>query len=103
VTDRKHPLADEPQDGFDLIEYPCEYGFKAMCRVAEYSSIAAADVMRELVLRQVEQEALLSVATKQSKTGKFESVTLTVLLQNRSELESIYQAIAASPIVVMTL
>lgn len=103
MTDKKHPLADDPQDGFDLIEYPCEFAFKAMCRVAEFSSISAADTVHKLVLMHVEKTAVLDVSTKQSRTGKFESITLTVRLQNRSELEIIYQEIAASPIVVMTL
>ena len=93
----------QPQDGFDLIEYPCDYGFKAMCRIELCAQRSATEHMRELVFQHVAESALLKVSSNQSRTGKFESVTLTVRLQSRQELEAIYQAVANSPVVVMTL
>jgi putative lipoic acid-binding regulatory protein len=103
MTDTKHPLSNDPQDGFDLIEYPCDYGFKAMCRVAQFNSQDASEVIRSLVLNHVLEDAFLGIKTKQSRTGKFESVTVDVRLTDRAELEAIYKSIANSPIVVMTL
>ena len=95
--------ANPPKDGFDLIEYPCDYGFKAMCRIELCAEQSATDHMSELVLLHVAESALLKVSSNQSRTGKFESVTLTVRLHRRQELEAIYQAVANSPVVVMTL
>ena len=103
MTNIKDPLPEDPKDGFDLIEYPCDYGFKAMCRVDSFGKSSAADTMRQLVLTHVNESSLLDIKTNQSRTGKFESVTLLVRLNGREELEAIYGAISASPIVVMTL
>lgn len=89
------------QDGFDLIQYPCDYGFKAMCKVDE--SVDIEQQLCELVLVSVQQQDLLSVTSNNSRTGKFVSVTLTVRLQDRVQLEAIYQAVSAEPYVVMTL
>ena len=94
---------DEPKDGFDLIEYPCQYSFKAMCRIDNSNAVSPSELMRSLVLQNVAEELLLSVQSKQSKGGKYEAVTLSVQLQNRQQLENIYQSISSSPLVVMTL
>ena len=103
MTSNQNDNTDPPMDGFDLIKYPCDYGFKAMCRVDSCSEQSAAEVMRELVLRHVPESRLIATHTKESRTGKFESVTITVRLSAREELEAIYQSVAASTIVVMTL
>ena len=93
----------EPKDGFDLMEYPCDYLFKAMCRVDKLAAQSAEQVIQEIVLKHVAASRIVSVYTHQSRTGKFESVSLNVQLFDRAELETIYQAIAESPLVVMTL
>jgi len=100
MTNKKDVQAD-PKDGFDLIEYPCDYMFKAMCRASEDTDIEK--YLGELVISKLNQKALLSTKTVSSRTGKFESVTLTVKLNSREELETVYEAIVSSPFVVMTL
>ena len=100
-------MSDKPQnpqdakDGFDLIEYPCDYAFKAMCRADE--QLSSLEYIRGLITPLLDDQALLDIKSNASRTGKFESVTATVRLQNRDELESIYHLIARSPRVVMTL
>jgi len=91
----------EPQDGFDLIEYPCDFPFKAMCRAQDGKP--AIDYIKALIIPLLDDDALLSMTGNRSRTGKFESVTATVRIQSREELESIYKLIAESPRVVMTL
>jgi len=91
----------EPQDGFDLIDYPCDFSFKAMCRAQDGEP--AIDYIKALITPVLDDGALLNMSGNQSRTGKFESVTATVRLQSREELESIYKLIAQSPRVVMTL
>ncbi len=88
------------KDGFDLIEYPCDFAFKAMCRAGECT---AESHISDLILSVVDDQALKKLTTNQSRTGKFESVTATVALQSREQLESIYSAISKSTRVVMTL
>ena len=92
---------DNPKDGFDLIEYPTNYLYKAMCRaVADRDS---RDLIRDLVLMHVSEADLLETRVAASRTGKFESVTVTVRLTSRVQLESIYRELADCPNVVMTL
>lgn len=91
----------DPKDGFDLIEYPCDFAFKAMCRAADDEP--AIDHIQGLLKPLSLNKSLLSIKSNASRTGKFESVTLNVKLDNREQLERIYKVIAASPRVVMTL
>ena len=92
---------EDPKDGFDLLEYPCEFPFKAMCRAQE--GAPALDYIKALITPLLDDGALISMSGNHSRTGKFESVTATVLLKNRQELEAIYKLISQSPRVVMTL
>jgi len=87
------------KDGFDLIEYPHEFVFKAMCLANQ----GAQAQLTELITGLVSEKNLLGVSSKLSKTSKYESVSLTVLLRSRDELEAIYKSLAANPSVVMTL
>lgn len=91
----------DPRDGFDLIDYPCDFAFKAMCRAD--SDQPAVKHIEELLQPLSLDKALQSIKSNASRTGKFESVTFTIKLENREQLEKIYQIIAASPRVVMTL
>ncbi|MEM7357681.1 MAG: DUF493 domain-containing protein [Pseudomonadota bacterium] len=95
--------AKDPKDGFDLIEYPCDYSFKAMCKADDSDSDANSVMIRDLVLQFLPAEDVLETQSRLSRTGKFESVTISVRLSNRQQLEAIYQAISAAPKVVMTL
>lgn len=90
---------DAPQDGFDFIEYPCEFAFKAMAK----SSDTIEQQLCELVAEVVSSEHVLSSKLAKSRTGKFESVTITARLHNRQQLEAVYKALADCPDVLMTL
>ena len=92
---------DQINDGFDLIEYPCDYAFKAMCRADD--SLSSVDYIKGLIMPLLDDGALLGLKSNASRTGKFESVTVTVRLTSRDQLESIYHLIARAPRVVMTL
>jgi len=97
----KKPSNPDPKDGFDLIEYPCEFNFKAMCRAND--EVPAIDYIRVIVEAMVSSSDLVSMSSNASRTGKFESVTAVVRIHDREQLEKIYQTIAASDRVVMTL
>ena len=92
---------NDPKDGFDLIEYPVDYNFKAMCRAQD--GAPAIDYISGLLTPMINDGALLDLSSNVSRTGKFESITAVVRINNRSEFESIYKLIAQSPRVVMTL
>ena len=97
----KTPNNEDPKDGFDLIDYPCDFNFKAMCRAD--SVMPAIDYMREIIEPLVSKNELLSMSTNSSRTGKFESVTAVVRIKDRNQLEMIYETISSADRVVMTL
>lgn len=92
---------NDPKDGFDLIEYPCEFNFKAMCRADD--QVPAIDYIRSIVEPMIAPKDLISMSTNASRTGKFESVTTVARIYDREQLESIYKTIAGAERVVMTL
>jgi putative lipoic acid-binding regulatory protein len=101
MTDKDDSTPSEIQDGFDLIEYPIDYNFKAMCRAEK--GVSAIDYITGLIVPMLNDGALVKISGNISRTGKFESVTAIVHINNREELESIYKLIAQSDRVVMTL
>lgn len=90
----------DAKDGFDFLEYPCLFPFKAMCRTGSADSKV---VVKQLVLLHVSEERINEVQEKSSRTGKFISVTITVELADRETLEAIYKELADCNEVVMTL
>lgn len=94
----------DPKDGFDLLEYPCDYQFKAMVRVAGLEEAETAkQAMKTLIETGLSSDELLAVSSSSSRTGKFEAISLTVRLTSREQLEAVYALLASDPNVVMTL
>ena len=98
---KKDSSPSDPQDGFDYLEYPVEFNFKALCRAEEGAPAIA--YIAGIITPMVDDGALLDLTSKTSRTGRFESVTAVVRIKSRDELESIYKLIAQSSRVVMTL
>ena len=90
---------DQVKDGFDLIEYPCDFVFKAMC----YTSEKIEQNVCRIIRNSLNETAVLGYESRPSRTGKYCSVSVTARLQTREELEAVYQALSAAPEVVMTL
>ena len=97
---KKVPNDDITQkDGFDFLEYPCEFAFKAMAK----SKADVEQQLQGLVADVVSEQNVLSSKLTKSRTGKFESITITATLQNREQLEAVYKALSNCPDVIMTL
>ena len=88
----------QPSDGFDLIEYPVDYVFKAMCR---NDANAIADLISQVQQSMAERE--VKTTQRDSRNGKYIALSIGLRLQSREELELLYKTIAANPCVVMTL
>lgn len=80
------------------LEFPCDYPIKAMGR---------ADAgLKEKVSAIVAEHAALDpdqVRTRPSSAGRFESITITVRVESREQLETIYSRLAQSEQVLWTL
>mgnify|MGYP005988939117 CR=1 FL=1 len=97
----KDELKDDVRDGFDLLEYPLEYQFKAMCRTRD--GVCMQTIVKSLVNQHIPNERIIGTKSNDSRTGKFESVSVSLTLDSREELERVYQELAGSEHVVMTL
>ena len=92
------------QDGFDAIEYPIDFAFKAVCEKKPANSIQSIEeTLQQTVAEVLGAAAVKKTAVKESKAGKYVSVTTLAHLQNRQELEAVYRAISSLEIVKMTL
>jgi putative lipoic acid-binding regulatory protein len=88
-------------DGFDLLDYPCVYTFKAMCRNQSSAISAVKTLFSENNIGTDSVEIKFSI--KPSGKGTYVSVSAVLSLQNREALEDIYQKLHQHDQVLMTL
>ena len=94
----------DPKDAFDLLEYPCEFQFKAMVRISGLAEGESAEqVMQAHLSEHVLDTEVQQISSAASRTGRFESVSMTMTVADRDHLERIYSVLAAHEHVVMTL
>lgn len=82
-----------------LLEFPCDFPIKAM-GVADndFESLVVS-----LVRKHVPDLGEAAVKSRDSKSGKYLSVTVTVTATSKEQLDNIYLELNASERVVMTL
>jgi len=93
---------NNPQDGFDAIEYPLDFPFKAVCQTTLTESDLI-DALTSSIHQNADHLQVKSVSSKQSSTGKYISITLLIHIASRSDLESVYNALSSNKEVKMTL
>jgi putative lipoic acid-binding regulatory protein len=81
------------------LEFPCDYPIKAMGRSEEAFALAVV----EIVSRHVGPVSEDQVRSRASNAGNFQSITVTIRVESRSQLEAIYQALADHELVLWTL
>lgn len=86
-------------DADGTLEFPCRYPVKAMTRVREK---ALDQVMTAIADQGVDPDPE-SVVVRPSRNGRFQSITVEVHAQSRSQLEAVYAGLRKLEIVVMTL
>ncbi len=83
----------------DLLEYPCEFPLKVVCKTSEELE----SVVLKLLRQHVSEKHDVSIKANPSKKNTYTSLTLTFEAQSRQQLETIYQCLYDCPLVVMTL
>ena len=88
------------EDKETLLEFPCDFPVKAMglAQDDEFSGFVS-----EIVQRHAPSSNLETLTSKISSAGKYISVTVIVLAENKQQLDSIYLELTGSPRVVMAL
>ena len=80
-----------------LLEFPVEFPIKAMGR--EQAAFRAA--VLETVALHAEFNAASDVREQRSRNGNFVSITITVVAQSKTQLDTIYQALHDHELVMM--
>ena len=90
-------MSDTPAE--TLLEFPCEFPIKVFG--------LASDDFQASVVAIVQRHAQLApgdaIQRRQSQGGKYDAVTVTITATSKAQLDTIYQDLTASPIVVMAL
>lgn len=81
------------------LTFPCTIGIKAMGHQAENFE----RMVKEIVISHAGPDAIVEVRCRESSGGKFHSVTCEVMLENREQMEAIYQTMFDHPDILMTL
>ena len=89
-------MSEQPES---LIEYPCDFPIKVMG--------IASDDFAGIVCRLVQAHApdfdAASISTRASAGGKYISVTCTVRVVSRDQLDNLYRDLSTHPAVAMVL
>ncbi len=86
-----------PEEG--LLEFPCAIGIKAMGKANTQFDLHVAALVRKHAPDLSEG----AIKTRPSKKGNFVSVTVTVMAQNREQLDNIYRDLTDDEQVLMAL
>jgi putative lipoic acid-binding regulatory protein len=81
------------------LSFPCTIGIKAMGRQADDFE----NTVKELVASHIDRGAIIEVRCRESRNGNYHSVTCEVRLENRQQMEAIYQSMHDHPDILMTL
>jgi uncharacterized protein len=81
------------------LEFPCNYPVKAMVR----TSAEARTAVLTVISRHSDFCHRDDVRIRPSRNGRFESITVTITVNSREQLEKIYAEVRALNEVVMTL
>ena len=97
MTEPSQNSDDSPNTPAGL-EFPCAYPVKAMGKADEKFHQTVIDVVAQFASVDATQ-----VRSKNSKAGNYRSITVTIHVESRTQLEQIYQALRAHRDVLWTL
>lgn len=87
------------QDQDTLLEFPCDFPIKIMGR----NHADLEQVVLTIVNTHVTDFDADSMSRRESKNGKYVSITVTILAQNKMQIDNIYQELTAHELVMMAL
>ncbi len=87
------------KEGETLLEFPCEFPVKAMGLACDELELA----VLEIINRHVDDLADDALKIKQSKTGKYSALTITITANSKVQLDAIYTDLSACQYVSIAL
>jgi uncharacterized protein len=82
-----------------LLVFPCAFPIKAMGKSGMELDLLVLDIIR----RHTNSITQDSVTTRPSKNGTYVSVTVTVTVTSKTQLDAIYQDLSSHPHILMVL
>lgn len=99
MTDANDTNPTETNEQQSCIDFPCEFPIKAMGTDGE--------LVEKTLLDAVERHAPDSprdnIERRDSRTGKYKAVTVTITADNKEQLDNIYQELTDSEHITMAL
>jgi hypothetical protein len=83
----------------ELLQFPCEFPIKIFGK----DNDLLRQTVRSIIERHCGELDDNRVSERKSSGGRFVSITATIRVENRAQIDSIYQDLCASPHVVMSL
>ena len=91
--------ANDVSQGLDLLEFPCRYEIKAMGRCDTLFETR----VHKIVDRHLDGAPIVQTVTRESTGGRYVSVTCTIEVISREQLDSIYLDLHSEVDVLATL
>ena len=82
-----------------LLEFPCEFPIKIFGLASEQFQ----DQALAIIAPHIPAPDILAVQSRASRGGQYTAVTVTITATSKQQLDLIYQALTASPVVIMAL
>ena len=98
MNDKTIQNSDTPQE--TLLEFPCEFPLKIMGNNHPDFTDMMCILVSKHICHDIKQEA---IEQRQSSSGKYLSLTLTITAENKQQLDNIYQELYEHIDVKMTL
>ena len=82
-----------------LLQFPCEFPLKIMgCGSADFREMVV-----ELVSRHAPDLDETRISVRDSRAGRYQSVTVVINAQSRAQLDALYRELSSHPGVAMVL
>ena len=81
------------------IEFPCDFPIKVMGKDVEQMQ----GVLKEAVARHAPESPHDNISQRESKTGKYIALTITIHATSKAQLDKIYQELTDSEHITMAL
>lgn len=99
MTDSILPPSDAPPPEESLLKFPCEFTIKVFGAMDPDYEQTIIDLIRPLA----PNISRGSIQSRTSENGKYLSLSITLYVESREQLDNIYRALSSSPKVLMAL
>lgn len=90
---------DDKNQSPSLLHFPCEFVIKIFGPASDEFELQTLTIIR----RHIKDIAENALKSRLSKDGKYLALTITMPVDSREQLDSIYQELSSNPLILMVL